>query len=274
MSVFRKISARMVVAYTTLIVFLFPVYWFYATSLKSPAELDKFPPTLWPNEITWNVLTVLEKVNVGSYLWNSFTIATGITALTLALSIGASWALVRLKGPVIDVILFAIIILQMLPAALAATPLYVLFNTLYMLDTQISVILAACSKTIPFVIILLRPTFQKIPDAIIESARLDGCKGWRMLVFIVIPLVRNGIIVSAILVFMQSYGEFVFSRSFLLSSDKLPASVGLVTEFFGQFTRDIAGAMAFGTIYLTPILAVFVLVQRLLVSGLTAGAVK
>ena len=72
----------------------------------------------------------------------------------------------------------------------------------------------------------------------------------------------------------HSYGEFIFSRSFLQSSDKLPATVGLVVQFFGTFTKDISGAMAFGAIYLTPILAIFVVVQRHLISGLTAGAVK
>ena len=220
------------------------------------------------------MLVVLQKVNVASYLWNSFSIAAGITLLTMALSVGASWSLVRFRGRLIDAILFTIIILQMLPAALMATPLYVLFNTMSMLDTQLSVVLAAGAKSVPFVILLLRPTFLKIPGEIIEAARIDGCNSWKLLIFIVLPLVRNAVIVSAILVFMQSYGEFVFSRSFLQSSEKLPASIGLVTEFFGQFTRDIAGAMAFGTIYLTPILAVFVLVQRSLVSGLTAGAVK
>ncbi len=73
---------------------------------------------------------------------------------------------------------------------------------------------------------------------------------------------------------MQSYGEFVFSRSFLSSDDKLPASVGMVTEFFGQYSKDLSGAMAFGTIYLTPMLLLSVAMQRKLVSGLTAGAVK
>ncbi len=260
--------------YVLLVLFLFPVYWFYATSFKSPAELDAFPPSFWPETFTWNVGEVMAQVDVGRYLWNSFTIALGTTLLTMALSVGASWALVSIRSRAMDGVLFAIILLQMLPAALMATPLFVIFNTVGLLDTRLSVVLATGAKTVPFMILLLRPAFQKIPSEVVESARMDGARSWRLLGFIVLPLVRNAVIIGAVLVFMQSYGEFVFSRSFLTSSEKLPASVGLVTEFFGQFQRDIAGAMAFGTIYLTPILAVFLLVQRKLASGLTSGAVK
>jgi multiple sugar transport system permease protein len=258
----------------SLVIFLFPIYWFYITSFKGQRELDAFPPTFWPSEPTLNILRVLAEVNVPQFLSNSLIIALGITILTMVLGISASWALVRIRGWYIDVIVIAVIVLQMLPAALMATPLYVIFSNLFLLDTHLAVIIAASAKSIPFVIILLRPSFLKIPKELIEAASVDGCTGWRLFYIIAFPLVRNSVIIISILIFMQAYGEFVFSRSFLSSNDKLPASVGLVTEFFGQYRKDISGAMAFGTIYLTPMLVIFIFVQRKLVSGLTAGAVK
>ncbi|KMW57102.1 ABC transporter, membrane spanning protein [Candidatus Rhodobacter oscarellae] len=254
--------------------FLFPIYWFYITSLKGPKEIDRFPPALWPEEPTLNILRVIAEANVAQYLSNSLIIATGISLLTMGLGVGASWALVRIRGKWIDAILITIVVLQMLPAALMATPLYVIFSNLFLLDTRAAVVIAASAKSIPFVIILLRPSFLKIPKEVIEAAAVDGCTGWRLFRFIAFPLVRNSVIIIFALIFMQAYGEYVFSRSFLNSDGKLPASVGLVTEFFGQYERDVTGAMAFGTIYLTPMLVVFVAIQRKLVSGLTAGAVK
>ncbi len=262
------------IAGAVLALFLFPIYWFYITGLKGQAELDAYPPTLWPHEPTANFLRVMRAVPVASYLSNSLLIALGTSLLTMTIGVGASWSLVRFRSRWVDMLILVIIILQMLPAALMATPLYVIFSNLGLLDTRLSVVLAASAKTIPFVIVLLRPSFIKIPKDLIEAASMDRCTGWRLLYYVAFPLVRNAALVTFVLVFMQSYGEFIFSRSFLQSSDKLPATVGLVVQFFGTFTKDISGAMAFGAIYLTPILAVFVVVQRHLISGLTAGAVK
>lgn len=277
MSAFFQANRKLVgptLAGLLLLLFLFPIYWFYITSLKGPKEIDRFPPALWPEEPTLNILRVIAEANVAQYLSNSLIIATGISILTMALGVGASWALVQIRGKWIDAILIIVVVLQMLPAALMATPLYVIFSNLFLLDTRAAVVIAASAKSIPFVIILLRPSFLKIPKEIIEAAAVDGCTGWSLFRFIAFPLVRNSVIIIFALIFMQAYGEYVFSRSFLNSDGKLPASVGLVTEFFGQYERDVTGAMAFGTIYLTPMLVVFVFIQRKLVSGLTAGAVK
>ena len=261
-------------ALAALAIFLFPIYWFYITSFKNLAELDAYPPTLWPQAPTANFLRVLREIDVASYLSNSLIIAVGTSTVTMVLGVSACWALVRIRGVWVDAVVLIVMVLQMLPAALMATPLYVMFSNFNLLDTRTAVVLATSAKSVPFVIILLRPSFLKIPRDLIEAATIDCCTGWRLLWHVAFPLVRNAVLVTFVLIFMQSYGEFVFSRSFLQSSEKLPATVGLVTEFFGIYSKDISGAMAFGSLYLTPILVIFVLIQRQLISGLTAGAVK
>jgi multiple sugar transport system permease protein len=254
--------------------FLFPVFWLYLSAFKSDAELNTWPPTFWPHNFQPHIFDVLQEVDVARYLKNSLIIALGGSLITLVLGVGASWVLARFKSVWLDFTLFTIIVLQMLPGALMATPLYVLFSNMGLLNTQLSVMLASAAKSIPFFIIILRPSFLGIPKELEEAARIDGCKGFQLLIRIVLPLVRNGVFIAFMLVFMGGYGEYVFSRSFLLDSELYPASIGIIIEFFGQYSKDIPGAMSFGVIYLTPVLALFVLIQRQLVSGLTAGSVK
>lgn len=256
-------------------IYLFPLYWMYVTALKSGSEMFATPPSFWPSSPRWNTFAdVWESRQMGRFLWNSLVIAVGATALIAVLGVGCAYVLARYRNVWVDIGLFLILMLQVLPASLMVTPIFVGFSQLGVLDyPRLAVVIAIAAKSMPFFVILVRATFMAVPQELEEAALVDGNSRVGAFVSIVLPLARNGILVSAILIFMQAFGEFVYSKSMIQGIELQPASVGL-NSFMGPNTNEWNNIMAYATIYVTPILAVFVLLQRRIVSGLTSGALK
>jgi multiple sugar transport system permease protein len=264
-----------VIALIMAAIYLFPLYWMYITALKSGSEMFATPPTFWPSVPQWSTYAyVWESRGMGRYIWNSLVIASGAVVLITVLGVGCAYVLARYRNVWVDIGLFLILMLQVLPASLMITPIFVGFSQLGMLDyPRLAVIIAIAAKSMPFFVVLVRATFMAVPMELEEAALVDGNSRVGAFFHIVLPLARNGILVSAILVFMQAFGEFVYSKSIIQAVELQPASVGL-NSFMGPNTNEWNNIMAYATIYVTPILAIFVLLQRRIVSGLTSGAIK
>lgn len=263
------------VAIALALLYLFPLYWMYVTSLKTGSEIFATPPGFVASNPQWGVFAYVWGVReMGRLLWNSVIIATGTMALTALLGTGCAYVLARYRNMWIDVALFLVLMLQVLPASLMITPLFVGFSQVGLLNhPQLAVVLALTAKTMPFFVVLVRATFMSVPGELEEAALVDGNSRIGAFWNIVLPLARNGILVSAILIFMQAFGEFVYSKSIIQAVELQPASVGL-NAFMGPNTTEWNNIMAYASIYVTPILAAFVLLQRRIVSGLTSGALK
>ncbi|BCH56436.1 carbohydrate ABC transporter permease [Agrobacterium vitis] len=256
-------------------IYLFPLYWMYVTALKTGSAMFATPPHFWPDDPQWGVYRdVWQSRNMGRYLWNSTVIALGSVSIICVLGTGCAYVLARYRNGWVDAGLFLILMLQVLPASLMITPIFVGFSQLGLLNTpRFAVMLAVAAKSMPFFVVLVRSSFMTVPIELEEAAMVDGNSRIGAFFSIVLPLARNGILVSAILIFMQAFGEFVYSKSMIQSVDLQPASVGL-NSFMGPNTNEWNGIMAYASIYVTPILAIFVLLQRRIVSGLTSGALK
>jgi multiple sugar transport system permease protein len=133
--------------------------------------------------------------------------------------------------------------------------------------------LATAAKAMPFFVILVRATFMSVPRELEEAALIDGNSRIGAFFFIVLPLARNGVMVCGVLIFLSAFGEYIYSKSFIQEQHLQPASVGL-KGFLGPNSTDWNSIMAYSAIYVTPILAVFVILQRRIVAGLTSGALK
>jgi multiple sugar transport system permease protein len=267
--------ALLAIALALAAVYLFPLYWMYVTSLKSGSEIFANPPTFWPISPNPDIYPqVWARRTMSTFLWNSVVIASGVTAITVILGTGCAYVLARYRSAWIDLGLFAILMLQVLPASVMITPLFVGFNQVGLLNyPRTAVVLAAAAKAMPFFVVLVRATFMSVPRELEEAALVDGNSRVGAFFFIVLPLARNGILVCAILTFMSSFGEYIYSKSIIQSPNLQPASVGL-SGFLGPNSSDWNGIMAYSAIYVTPILLVFVILQRRIVSGLTSGALK
>jgi multiple sugar transport system permease protein len=265
----------LVIALALAAIYLFPLYWMYITSLKSGSEIFANPPTFWPTDPNVGIFAdVWTRRTMPTYLWNSVVIAGGVTLITVILGTGCAYVLARYRNPWIDVGLFCILMLQVLPASVMITPLFVGFNQIGLLNApRTAVVLAAAAKAMPFFVVLVRATFMSVPRELEEAALVDGNSRVGAFFSIVLPLARNGILVCAILTFMSSFGEYIYSKSIIQSPALQPASVGL-SGFLGPNSTDWNAIMAYSAIYVTPILVAFVILQRRIVSGLTSGALK
>lgn len=275
MSLALRDKLMLMVAVLLAAIYLFPLYWMYVTALKTGSAMFASPPSFWPSDPQWSIYgSVWESRNVGRYLWNSLVIASGAVSLIVILGTGCAYVLARYRNAWVDVGLFLILMLQVLPASLMITPIFVGFSQLGLLDhPRVAVILAIAAKSMPFFVVLVRAAFMSVPMELEEAALVDGNSRFGAFFHIVLPLARNGILVSAILIFMQAFGEFVYSKSMIQAIEYQPASVGL-NSFMGPNTNEWNNIMAYAAMYVTPILAIFVLLQRRIVSGLTSGALK
>ena len=256
-------------------VYLFPLYWMYVTSLKTGSEIFANPPTFWPNNPNPGIYPeVWARRAMPTFLSNSVLIAGGVTAITVILGTGCAYVLARYRNVWIDIGLFCVLMLQVLPASVMVTPLFVGFNQIGLLNyPRTAVVLAAAAKAMPFFVVLVRATFMSVPRELEEAALVDGNSRIGAFFSIVLPLARNGILVCAILTFMSAFGEYIYSKSIIQSPALQPASVGL-SGFLGPNSTDWSSIMAYSAIYVTPILLAFVILQRRIVSGLTSGALK
>ncbi|WP_105385352.1 carbohydrate ABC transporter permease [Neorhizobium alkalisoli] len=275
MSFALRDKVMLVIAVLLAAVYLFPLYWMYVTAIKTGSAMFASPPSFWPADPQWSIYrSVWESRNVGRYLWNSVVIASGAVLMIAILGTGCAYVLARYRNAWVDAGLFLILMLQVLPASLMITPIFVGFSQIGLLDyPRTAVILAIAAKSMPFFVVLVRATFMSVPIELEEAALVDGNSRFGAFFHIVLPLARNGILVSAILIFMQAFGEFVYSKSMIQAIEYQPASVGL-NSFMGPNTNEWNNIMAYAAMYVTPILAIFVLLQRRIVSGLTSGALK
>jgi multiple sugar transport system permease protein len=255
-------------------IYLFPVYWMVISALKGGNELNASVPTLYPHAPTLNAFRwIFERENVGRYLENSAIISVSVTALTLVLAIGCAYALARVRSFWMDALVVAIMASQVLPPPLLVTPMFVIFRQLGLVNTQLAVILATTTKTLPFAIIMLRTTFAQIPIELEEAARVDGCPRLGAFFRVTLPLARTGTIVVSALTFLFAYGEFVYPLSLMNRRELQPGPVGLYS-FVGADYSDWGNALAFATVFVAPVIVIFMIFQRRIVSGLTAGALK
>ena len=254
--------------------YLFPVYWMVSSALKSSNEVNAAVSTLWPHRPTLAAFRwIFERENVGRYLSNSLLVSGGTTALTLLLATGAAYALARVRSLWMDAVLIGVMLSQVLPPPLLVTPMFAVFRSLDLINTYAAVILATTTKTLPFAVIMLRTTFAQIPLEIEEAARVDGASRALAFLRVTLPLARVGYIVVGTLVFLLAYGEFVYPVSLMNKQSMQPATVGLY-GFVGADYSDWGNAMAFATVIVLPVLALFIALQKRIVSGLAAGALK
>lgn len=255
-------------------VYLFPVYWMYASALKPALELNAAPPTLYPHAPTLAAFRwIFQAENVVRFMQNSVVISVATTVLTLVLATGAAYSLARFRSVWMDVVLIGVMLSQVLPPPLLVTPMFVIFRQIGLINTQLAVILATTTKTLPFAVIMLRTTFAQVPIDLEDAARVDGCSRAVAFLRVTLPLARIGYIVVGTLVFLLAYGEFVYPVSLMNKAALQPATVGLYS-FVGADYSDWGNAMAFACVFVTPVIIIFMLLQRRIVSGLTAGALK
>ena len=275
-------TARFVIGALVTAIYLLPLFWMVATSIKPPNEIIQTPPVLIttsPQIESYKSILGLPNdrpelyVSTLSYLKNSIIIGTASTALTLLLGIPAAYALARFRLRGARLIILAILVAQMLPSALLVMPLFVTVKSVGLYGSQLAVIIADTALALPLSIILLQTSFRQVPKEIEEAAWVDGASRLTTLRQVVVPLVRPGLVAVAVLAFLTAWGEFVFALSFLPDVSTQPISLG-VFQFVGMYKTQWDSMMAFAAVVAIPAVVALLLLRGQFVSGLTAGSVK
>jgi multiple sugar transport system permease protein len=250
-----------------------PILWILLTSLKDPGDVLSTQASLFFTPTLDSYTEALTNGGLVTAATQSLTIAAGTTALTLLISIPAAYGLARIPGRITTIALGLLIVLQMTPQTATVIPLFQIFGSWGLLDQRVGIIIADSALLIPFAILLLRPFFRSVPDALEEAGAIDGARPWRIFTSIVLPVARNGVATTGTLVFLLSWGEFLYAINFLLSPGSYPLSA-LLAQQVSAFGINWPGLMALAVITSIPILVLFIFTYRLLREGLTLGAVK
>ena len=252
----------------------FPIYWMASTAFSTTAELYNTGQVPWPQLQNLPALMAeLWKVPIGRWLFNTSLIATGTMVVSLILGSLMGYALSRFKFRGRGAFGFLLFMTQVLPEAIVVVPLYAMFIALGLLNNLTGLVLANAGFALPVAAFILKSAMDAIPYEIEESAIVDNCPRFGIFSMIVMPLIMPSVVAAAIITFFAGWNEYLFATTFLLDRSLWPASVGLAS-FIGQYETPLSAVMGAALIFSLPAIVFFLLVQRRIVAGLTAGAVK
>jgi multiple sugar transport system permease protein len=251
---------------------LVPVLWGVLTSIKNPVDAFTVPPKLlFQPTLAFHHKVWFEEGFV-RYLLNSAVIAVATACISVPIGTLAAYALARLRAPWTRSLLLGLLLVRMFPHILLAIPFFVLAKMLGLYDTYLAMVLAMVAINQPFTIWLMRSFFVDVPGDLDEAARIDGARDWQILLRVVLPVVRPGLVVTTLFSLLLAYNEFLFALV-LTGTRTKPLPVAIAS--YGAEDINYWSISAAGAIGITlPIVVFMALSQRHMVRGLTSGAVK
>lgn len=261
-----------IVAVLIACLFLFPLYWIVVNSLKLDSEIFSAIPTLWPKEFT--IQAYKEQFSsLQVTLKNSIIVSLGSLIISLTLSVPAAYGMAKFKVKGTKVFMMVFLVTQMLPASLVLTPLFLIFSKLGILNTYLAPILSTATISIPFVVLMLRPSFLSIPDELEDAAKIDGCNSVTAFFRVVIPISKPTVITAACFSFVYAWNDLAYSMTFNTKETLRPMTSAIYT-FMNQYGTEWNNIMAYGVLLILPSCIIFITMQKHIVEGMTSGSVK
>ena len=252
---------------------LFPFYWTFVTSVKSPGELYSSTVTYWPRDFTFESYRKLfSEYNFLKPMGNSLLVATLTTAISLTVSVLAAYAFSRYRFKGRKLLMTMFLTNNMFPTVLLLIPLYAIMRRLGILYTPASLVLSYTTFTIPFSIWLLNGYLDDLPLALEEAAMVDGANRAQAFLRIILPILAPCIVATGAYVFMTAWNEYTFAVMFTNEANRtIPVAL---KNLIGQLGVEWGMLTAGGIITIIPVCIMFFFAQKRLIAGLPAGAVK
>ncbi len=266
-----NVALRTLVATALTLLFLFPIYWLFMISFKTPDEVFAYPPKWWPAQFQFDNYAVLFKDGDATTVWNSFVVAGISTLAAMFLGTICAYSLARFRTGG-EHLSNWIISQRMVPPIAVVFPIFLLYVYFGWVDTHFGLILLYAAFNLPYVIWMMRGYILDIPVSLEEAALVDGCTRWEVLWKVVFPMCRAGFFATAIFTFVFAWNEFLFAL--VLTRTEVTTYTVQVTHYFGgqsNFWAKISAMSVLGTV---PIFIVVAFMQRYLVRGISLGAVK
>lgn len=270
----RILFFALLAIYLTIVIL--PFYWIIVSSFTPRNKIFTSPPRYWFSEFTLNNYRMLaSSIPLLDYMVNSLIFATGASLLSVAAAFLASYPLARMQFRGATIVFGAFIISIALPQIGTLVPLFELFKNLNLINTRQGLILLQASLIVPFTVWIMVPFLQQIPREIEEAAIVDGARTWHIITQVLFPLMRPALATMFIINFITSWNELLYPLVFA-QTDKV-LSVGLVElavepNAGGGRPWDMLSAMS--VLMIVPVLIIVLLFQRMIVAGLTRGALK
>jgi len=264
--------------YSTLVlatvIMLFPIAWMLTVSVRPNVEVMKIPPQWIPTLFTLEPYTkVLGSTRYLRTFLNSYFIALTVTAISLVIGSLAAYALARFRFRGQRSVIMFLIITQMFPLVLLCIPYFRLVVRLGLYDTLTSLIVVYTTFTLPFCILMLRSYFAQIPKEMEEAAMVDGCSRLGAIARTLIPMSFPALVGSALYTFLLAWNEFLFAVVLIESWGKRVITMAIYS-LLAEFVTEWNMMMAFSVLASAPLVVAFIFLQRYVVAGMTAGAVK
>jgi ABC-type glycerol-3-phosphate transport system permease component len=251
-----------------------PLLWGISTALKIPSEVYAFPPTWIPKTLTFdNFLLVIQNQSLIRAFFNTLIIASGTTLVSLVVGVLGGYGFARYQFPGRNMLLWSVLFTKLFPRVVVIVPFFVTLRNLQMMNTYQGLILVYLMVTFPVAIWLLKGFFDKIPVEIEEAAVIDGCNLPQLLWHVIIPMSRPALVAVAMYSFILAWNEFLFALVFTNGLERRPLSIALAF-FIDENGIRWGELMAASVVMSLPAVIVFTFAQKLLVRGLSDGAVK
>ncbi|MEV5790434.1 MULTISPECIES: sugar ABC transporter permease [unclassified Streptomyces] len=255
------------------LVALFPIAWLVFLSLGPDKDDYLHPGRIWDTMTFDNYSFVLQHTNFFDWMKSSLIVSLGTTVIGVMVAATTGYAVSRMRFPGYRKFMWVLLVTQMFPIAVLIVPMYQILSDLQLIDSYLGLILVYCSTAVPYSAWLLKGYFDTIPFEIDEAGRVDGLSPFGTFFRLILPLAKPGLAVAAFYNFITAFGEVAFASTFMLDDSKYTFAVGLqsfVSEHDAQ--RNLMAATA--VLVAIPVSAFFYLVQKNLVTGLTAGGTK
>lgn len=257
-----------------LFIWIFPIYWAIATSLKTGGEIRRAEPTLFPHQFVLDhYRAVINGSQYLTFVQNSIVVAVGVVVVTLVLSSCAAFALSRLQFPGSNLVGSLILLVYLFPGILLVIPLFRMMAAAGLYNNLLSLIIVHVVLTLPFATWTIRDFFDAIPHDIADAARVDGAGNLQVLRSVYLPLAAPGIAVAAIFSFVVSWNDYIFAVILITDTELNTIPLG-IAGWTSSYSIDWGSVTAASVLTIVPAFVFFAFLGRLFVRGMTAGAMK
>ncbi|MEP0322922.1 carbohydrate ABC transporter permease [Bauldia litoralis] len=255
-------------------VVLFPVYWMVLNAIQPGEYSLTWPPALIPHGLEWsNFARLFEDKPIVEWLLMSTYVAAIVVVVTLIVVVPAAYALSRLRWRGRNLLGLFLLFTQIMPGAMIVAPELTLFRAFGWTDNLTMLALLHAAFVVPLCTWILKASFDAVPGEIVEAALVDGCNHWQTLFSVVLPLTRPGLVAVSVVAFFFSWNEYLFSSALITRSGLYTGSLGLAT-LITQLDTPLFVLMAAGVTFSVLPILFYLAIQRHILRGLTAGAVK
>ena len=278
----RKKSGRKIITVLLVVLVcafaLFPFLWMISTSFKPAEEVYTNTPAFIPDHPTaqgYVEMLTTESSTFDFKKWavNSVVVALMTTVFSMVTATLGGYGISRFRFRGRGALSYIVLTTQVLPGSLLMIPLYIIMGNLQLLDTRLGLVIAYATFSVPFCTWMMKGFFDSIPLSLEEAAKVDGAGRFRCFATVVMPLTVPGLVATGLFAFINGWNEYLFASTFMKSYENWTLPMG-IASFQGQYTTNWGTLMAGSVLVTIPVVVLFLALQKHLVGGMTAGAVK